>query len=80
MTTKKPFVWGTLGLLGSSVIAFAIARNVCEPSTKGAHRVAMTASRSFSPVPVPALDRMVAKLAAEARSRTIATNDSHKIR
>jgi len=37
-------------------------------------------SHRMRSIPLPALDRMVAKLAAEARSRTVAANTSAELR
>jgi len=70
---KTQWFLGLMGVLalGVGVAGVSMARTGLAPRSP-AERVRN--------LPLPALDRVVAKLAAEARSRTLATNSSDEIR
>jgi hypothetical protein len=75
----KRIPWKNQWFLG---IAAALSLSIAVAGISAARAVALRPSPShrLRNVPVPALDRMVAKLAAEARSRTVASNTRAELR
>ena len=64
------------------VIAAAMSLGIAGAGISAARAVALrpAPTHRLRNVPLPALDRMVAKLAAEARSRTVASNTRADLR
>jgi hypothetical protein len=75
----KRIPWKSHWFLG---IAAALSLGVAGAGISAARAVTLRPApiHRLRNVPVPALDRMVAKLAAEARSRTVASNTRADLR
>jgi hypothetical protein len=63
-------------------VAAALSLSIAVAGISAARAVALrpVPTHRLRNLPLPALDRMVAKLAAEARSRTVASNTSTDLR
>jgi len=75
----KRIPWTNQWFLG---VAAALSLGVAMAGISAARAVALrpTPAHRLRSIPLPALDRMVAKLAAEARTRTVAANTRAELR